>query len=154
LGYGGGYGTNSDLPFFKNFYAGGVSSVRGYDTGTIGPKYLDPLSGQLIALGGNQRVVGNAEILFPMPGLENDKSVRLSAFFDAGAVFGPGNTDSAGVPDGLYSKFSFQDIRFSTGVAVNWVSPVGPLKFSLGMPLNPQANDKKQVFQFTMGQVF
>jgi outer membrane protein insertion porin family len=154
FGYGGGYGTNTDLPFFKNFYAGGVSSVRGYDTGTIGPKYLDPISGQLIALGGNERVVGNAEILFPMPGLQNDKSVRLSAFVDAGAVFGPGNTDSAGVPNGLYSKFSFQDIRFSTGLAVNWVSPVGPLKFSLAMPLNPQPSDKKQVFQFTLGQTF
>ncbi|MFA5171338.1 MAG: outer membrane protein assembly factor BamA [Sulfuriferula sp.] len=146
LGYGNGYGGN-DMPFFKNFYAGGVGSVRGYDTATLSPKYLDAANNPVSA-GGTQRVVGNAEILFPMPGLENDKSVRLSVFFDAGAVFGPGDYL------GRYKTFAFQDLRYSTGLAINWVSPVGPLKFSLAQPLNPQSDDKKQVFQFTMGQVF
>ncbi|MDR3390903.1 MAG: outer membrane protein assembly factor BamA [Sulfuriferula sp.] len=146
IGVGDGYGGQG-LPFFKNFYAGGVSSVRGYDTATIGPKYLDTY-GNVVSAGGTQRIVGNAEILFPMPGMQNDKSVRLSAFFDAGEVAGPGDYL------GRYSNFSFQDFRFSTGLAVNWVSPVGPLKFSLAQPLNPQSDDKKQVFQFTLGQVF
>lgn len=146
LGYGNGYGGN-DMPFFKNFYAGGVGSVRGYDTATLSPKYLDAANNPVSA-GGTQRVVGNAEILFPMPGLENDKSVRLSVFFDAGAVFGPGDYL------GRYKTFAFQNLRYSTGLAINWVSPVGPLKFSLAQPLNPQSDDKKQVFQFTMGQVF
>jgi outer membrane protein insertion porin family len=146
IGVGDGYGGQG-LPFFKNFYAGGVSSVRGYDTATIGPKYLDTY-GNVVSAGGTQRIVGNAEILFPMPGMQNDKSVRLSAFVDAGEVAGPGDYL------GRYSNFSFQDFRFSTGLAVNWVSPVGPLKFSLAQPLNPQSDDKKQVFQFTLGQVF
>ncbi len=146
VGYGDGYGGQG-LPFFKNFYAGGVSSVRGYDTATIGPKYLDQYQ-NVVSAGGTQRVVANAEILFPMPGMGNDKSVRLSAFFDAGEVAGPGDYL------GRYSSFSFQDLRYSTGLAVNWISPVGPLKFSLAQPLNPQTDDKKQVFQFTLGQVF
>ncbi|ARU31030.1 outer membrane protein assembly factor BamA [Sulfuriferula sp. AH1] len=146
IGVGDGYGGQG-LPFFKNFYAGGVSSVRGYDTATIGPKYLDQY-GNVVSAGGTQRVVANAEILFPMPGMGNDKSVRLSAFFDAGEVAGPGDYL------GRYSNFSFQDLRYSTGLAVNWISPVGPLKFSLAQPLNPQTDDKKQVFQFTLGQVF
>ncbi|WP_124948914.1 outer membrane protein assembly factor BamA [Sulfuriferula thiophila] len=147
VGYGDGYGGQG-MPFFKNFYAGGVSSVRGYDTATIGPKYQDPTTGAIVSAGGTQRVVANAELLFPMPGMENDKSVRLSAFFDAGEVAGPGDYL------GRYSSFSFQDLRYSTGLALNWVSPVGPLKFSLAQPLNPQSDDKKQVFQFTLGQVF
>lgn len=146
VGYGNGYGSQG-LPFFKNFYAGGVSSVRGYDTATIGPKYLDQY-GNVVSAGGTQRLVANAELLFPMPGMGNDKSVRLSAFFDAGEVAGPGDYL------GRYSSFSFQDLRYSTGLAVNWISPVGPLKFSLAQPLNPQTDDKKQVFQFTLGQVF
>jgi len=145
-----GYGSE-DLPFFKSFYAGGVSSVRGYDTATIGPKYQIISTGQIGSLGGNGRIVGNAEILFPMPGLENDKSVRLSAFIDAGTVFGPSYADSSTV---RYINSSMGDVRFSTGLAVSWVSPVGPLKFSLAQPLNPQADDRTQVFQFTMGQVF
>ena len=147
VGYGDGYGGQG-MPFFKNLYAGGVSSVRGYDTATIGPKYQDPTTGAIVSAGGTQRVVANAELLFPMPGMENDKSVRLSAFFDAGEVAGPGDYL------GRYSSFSFQDLRYSTGLALNWVSPVGPLKFSLAQPLNPQSDDKKQVFQFTLGQVF
>ena len=146
LGYGDGY-AGQGMPFFKNFYAGGVSSVRGYDTATLGPKYLNQYD-QVVSAGGTQRVVGNAEILFPMPGMQNDKSVRLSAFVDAGATFGPGDYL------GRYGSFSFQDLRFSTGLAVNWISPVGPLKFSLAQPINPQSDDKKQVFQFTLGQVF
>lgn len=146
IGFGDGYGGQG-LPFFKNFYAGGVGSVRGYDTATLGPKYLNQY-GQVVSAGGNQRLVGNAEVLFPMPGMVNDKSVRLSVFVDAGATYGPGDYL------GRYSNFSFQDLRYSTGLAINWVSPIGPLKFSLAQPLNPHTDDKKQVFQFTLGQVF
>ena len=141
LGVGGGY-NGQTLPFFKNFYAGGVSDVRGYDIGTIGPTYFDPISGQYLATGGDRRLVGNAELLFPMPGMEDNKSVRLSVFVDTGTIWGPGD------------NFSTQPLRFSTGVAVNWISPVGPLKFSLAEPINPQPYDQKAPFQFTLGQVF
>lgn len=147
IGMGNGY-AGKPLPFFKNFYAGGVSSVRGYDTSTLGPKLDDKINGE-VAAGGNKRIVGNAELFFPMPGLKNDQSVRLSTFIDAGTVFGP-----EGKPGTTSSTFNFKDLRYSTGVALSWISPVGPLKFSLAQPLNAKGGDKKQVFQFTLGTVF
>ena len=130
-GYGG-----LPVPFFKNFYAGGPGSVRGFKPFSIGPHDLNNNS-----LGGTRRIVGNAELLFPMPGMNKDRSVRLSAFVDAGAVFGLGLTAS-------------DSLRYSTGVAVTWVSPVGPLKISVGVPLNKQPSDKLQIFQFTLGSLF
>jgi outer membrane protein insertion porin family len=142
VGAGGGYG-GKPLPFFKNFYAGGNTSVRGYDAGTLGPKDVDGL-----ALGGTRRVVGNAEVLFPFPGLHNDKSVRLSLFLDGGAAWGPGDIE------GRYDKLRASDLRYSAGLAVSWYSPIGPLKFSFGKPLNAQAGDKEQRFQFILGSVF
>ncbi len=135
VGIGNGYGDTKDLPFFKNFYAGGVTSVRGYDTASLGPKDADGY-----ALGGNKRIVANAEVLFPFPGLKNDKSVRMSLFADAGAVYYKG--DSGG------------GIRYSTGLGVSWISPFGPLKFSFASPMNAKDDDKLQRFQFQMGSTF
>jgi outer membrane protein insertion porin family len=132
-----------DLPFFKNFYAGGNSSVRGFANGTLGPK---DANGD--ALGGDTRIVGNAELFFPLPGLKDDQSLRMSAFVDAGATFGPNDEN------GLYKTFDFGDLRYSAGVAVLWVSPMGPLKFSLAQPLVKKDGDKTEVFQFTLGNVF
>jgi outer membrane protein insertion porin family len=135
--------SGKPLPFFKNFYAGGTSSVRGFTNGTLGPK---DANGD--ALGGDTRVVGNAELFFPLPGLKDDQSLRMSAFIDAGAAFGPRDAD------GLYETFAFDDLRYSAGVAVLWVSPLGPLKFSLAQPIVKKDGDKTEVFQFTLGSVF
>ena len=137
LGYGDGL-SGKPMPFFKNFYAGGVSSVRGFESGTLGPK--DPTTGD--ALGGNKRIVGNAELFFPIPGLKDDKSFRMSAFFDAGASFG---TDQ---------DFDFGSLRYSAGVTVLWISPLGPLKFSLAQPLVKKTGDETEVFQFSLGSTF
>ena len=128
-GYGG-----SPMPFFKNFFLGGVSSLRGYRNFAIGPKDAngDPRGGRL-------RALANAEMLFPFPGLQNDKSVRLSAFFDAGT---------------LSDKVTGQEVRYSTGLAMMWVSPVGPLKISVAAPIRSQAGDRTQPFQFTFGGAF
>jgi outer membrane protein insertion porin family len=135
--------SGKPLPFFKNFYAGGNSSVRGFKTGTLGPK---DANGD--ALGGDKRVVGNAEVFFPLPGLKDDQSLRMSAFVDAGATFGPDDKDN------LYKTFAFGDLRYSAGIAVLWVSPLGPLKFSLAQPLSKKTGDKSEMFQFTLGNVF
>ncbi len=133
VGYGDGSGSKP-LPFFKNFFAGGVNSVRGYRQSTIGPKDEngDPR-------GSTHRLLGNAEFLFPFPGLKNDRSVRLGAFVDAGMV---ANT------------YDFGDFRYSAGMSVLWASPFGPLKISMAKAINAQSGDRTQVFQFTFGGAF
>src|SRR6266481_2809199 len=136
VGVGGGY-SGQGLPFFKNLYAGGIGSVRGYDTNSLGPRDINDLS-----LGGTRRIVGSSELFIPFPGMSKEKAVRLSGFVDGGAVYGPGD---------LPGTVGF---RFSTGLAVTWVSPVGPLKLSYGVPLNKQNGDKLQQFQFTLGNIF
>ncbi len=137
LGVASGYG-GSLLPFTKNLYAGGPGSVRGYDYSSLGPRDLSNNS-----LGGNKRMVGNAEILFPFPGMQKEKSVRLSAFVDGGAIYG----DGAQVPSSL-------GMRYSAGVGLVWLSPAGPIQLSWAKPLNSQPQDKFQSFQFTMGNMF
>ena len=135
LGYANGY-RGKPLPFFKNFYAGGVGSVRGFETASLGPRDLNN-----DILGGDRRVVGSAELLFPMPGYK-EKNVRLGAFVDVGNVWGPGE------------KLRLGDLRVSTGLAVSWDSPVGPLRFSFGFPIRKQDQDKIERFQFQLGKIF
>ena len=133
IGYGNGFG-GKPLPFFRNYYVGGVSSLRGYYTATVGPKDAngDPT-------GGSKKVVGSAELLFPFPGLQNDKSVRLGTFIDAGMVG---------------ESYVFSQMRAAAGLSVLWVSPFGPIKVSAAQPFRSQFGDKKQVFQFTFGSQF
>jgi outer membrane protein insertion porin family len=134
IGYGNGYGDTPTLPFFKNFYVGGVNSLRGYRVFTVGPK--DP---QGNPRGGRSKLLGNAELFFPFPGLQGEKSVRMSAFVDTGMSG---------------DRFDFGDLRYAVGVGVLWVSPMGPLKISLAAPLASQEGDRKQAFQFTFGGAF
>ncbi|APV52113.1 outer membrane protein assembly factor BamA [Betaproteobacteria bacterium GR16-43] len=135
IGYADGYG-GKPLPFFKNFYAGGVGSVRGFETASLGPR---DLNGDV--LGGNRRLVGNMELLFPMPG-NKEKNVRLGVFMDVGNVWGE------------FQKVTFDSLRASAGLAVSWDSPVGPLRFSIGTPLKKEEGDKVERFQFQLGRVF
>ena len=142
-GYGNGYGGD-ELPFYKNFFAGGMGTIRGFQPGTIGPRVVNSdgtLSDQ--RMGGNRRIAGTVEVLFPMPGFGQDKSVRLGPFIDAAQVWGK---DNGGQDTG--------PIRFSTGLSAMWSSPMGPLKFSVAAPINKQDGDKTQAFQFQMGQTF
>src|SRR5471030_340110 len=129
--------SGKPLPFYKNFYAGGVTSVRGYDSFSLGPR-----DAQGNFLGGTRRVVGNAEVLFPVPGTGVDRSMRLAVFLDGGQVFGEDE------------KVSISDLRYSTGLSFSWNSPMGPLRLSYGHPLNAKAGDRIQHFQFQFGQVF
>jgi outer membrane protein insertion porin family len=137
LGIGEGMGGDP-LPFFKNYFAGGVTSVRGFNTASLGPR--DPNDNSVI--GGNRRIVGGGEVLFPMPGMGQDRSVRMSLFVDGGQVFGPDE------------KVSLSGLRYAAGLSVSWNSPVGPLKFSVAQPLNEKPGDNIQRLQFTLGQVF
>ena len=146
VGYAKGFGGKG-VPFYKNYYVGGIGSVRGFDQGTLGPKFTDT-DGDITSTGGTRKLVGNAEFYFPMPGAGTDRSFRISAFFDAGYVWGED-------PDtGKEQKIGFDDLRYSTGLAFSWSSPIGPLKFSLGYPLKKEKDDEIQRFQFQLGSVF
>jgi outer membrane protein insertion porin family len=137
LGYGGGLG-GKPLPFFKAYYGGGVGSVRGYETASLGPQ---DVAGN--TTGGRRKIIGNAELFFPLPGAKTtDQSVRLSVFFDAGEIYDEG------------TQPQFESFRYSTGAGVAWNSPVGPLKVSYGYPLNKKPGDRIQRFQFQVGTVF
>ncbi len=127
-----------EVPFFKNFYAGGIGSVRGFESNSLGPR--DILTNDF--LGGNKRLIGSAELLFGFPGAKRDRSFRFSAFADAGGVWG------------YDSKVSLSSLRYSTGLAVSWNSPIGPLKFSFAKPLNKKPEDKVQAIQFQLGSTF
>ena len=133
VGYADGYG-DKPLPFYRNFYLGGVGTVRGYEVASIGPEDEHGDS-----IGGSRMALVSAEFFFPFPGLEKDRSVRLSAFVDAGTVG---------------DKFDFGETRASAGVALSWFSPMGPLKISFGVPLNAKDGDEEQPFQFSIGTVF
>jgi outer membrane protein insertion porin family len=133
IGYGAGFG-GKPLPFYRNYYVGGIGSVRGYGTGSVGPRDTDGTF-----LGGSRKLVGSIEAMVPFPGLRNDRSVRLSGFVDGGFA------------DDTYS---FVNARYSAGAAVTWISPFGPLKLSLAHPLNSKPNDRIQRFQFTFGSTF
>ena len=133
IGIGGGL-DDRPLPFFKNYFLGGVNSVRGFTTATIGPKYSDGTP-----IGGSRKIMANAELLFPFPGMANDKSVRFGPFFDSGVVG---------------EQFIASDLRASVGVGITWVSPFGPIKISMANAIRSQVGDGKQKFQFTFGQMF
>lgn len=138
-GVGGGY-SGKPLPFFKNFYAGGEGSVRGY-----APNSLGPVDSMGLNTGGNRRIVGNAEVMFPMPGFAKEKSLRMSAFVDGGEISGP-------VLQNVLPNV--MGMRYSTGLAVAWISPAGPLKLSVGVPINGKPGDNLQKFQFQLGSLF
>jgi outer membrane protein insertion porin family len=135
VGYADGY-RGHELPFFKNFYAGGVGSVRAFETATLGPQ---DTNGDV--LGGNRRFVANFEALFPMPGYK-EKNLRLGTFVDVGNVWG------------AQERIRAVDLRASTGLSVSWDSPVGPLRFSLGYPIKKRPEDRIERFQFQLGKIF
>ena len=141
LGYADSYG-NKAYPFFKNFYVGGVNSVRGFDNGSIGPHDIDPATGLDFAVGGTTRIVGNAEVFAPVPFIKNSSQFRLSAFVDAGSVYGNNQSINLG------------DLRYSTGVGVSWFSPFGPLKLVFAKALNEKPGDQTQTLQFQLGSQF
>ena len=138
LGYGASYGDEI-FPFFKNYTVGGQSTLRGFKQSSVGEKILDT-NGQYITYGGEKMVTLSAETFFPVPGMKNTDSFRMSAFVDAGGVF--------------EDSFSASEMRYSMGIGATWLSPFGPLNVSLATPLNDDNLDQTEIFQFGMGTNF
>ncbi|HYR24235.1 MAG TPA: outer membrane protein assembly factor BamA [Aquabacterium sp.] len=136
VGYGRGL-AGKPYPVFKNFYGGGLGTVRGFEQGTLGQR--DPEGAYI---GGNRRLNLNTELYVPFPGAGNDRSLRLFGYVDVGNVWGEKET----------ARLS--DVRASTGVGISWLSPVGPLKLSYGKPIRYQQSDKIQRLQFQIGTAF
>ncbi|KQP44244.1 outer membrane protein assembly factor BamA [Pseudorhodoferax sp. Leaf274] len=136
LGYGKGLSGRA-FPVFKNFYSGGLGSVRGFEQGTLGPR---DVTGSVI--GGSKKVTLNAEILTPFPGAGNDRTLRMYGFVDVGNVYGEDE------------KFELSDMRASVGVGVSWISPVGPLRLAIANPVRKFAGDRIQKLQFQIGTSF
>ena len=132
---GDGYG-GKPLPFFKNYHSGGIGSVRGFQNASLGPRDVDGTF-----LGGNRKVNGTAELLFPVPGSGLDRSMRFGAFIDTGQVYGD-------------EKVDLSQLRASAGMSFAWNSPVGPMKISIARPLNKKPGDDTQPVQFTLGYIF
>jgi outer membrane protein insertion porin family len=142
VGYGGTYGNkNTEFPFFKNYYMGGVNSLRGFQQSSVG-NFVVGQNGFGFFTGGTKRVLGNAEIFFPVPGLKDSSQFRLSTFIDAGNIYTAEESMSLG------------DLRYSAGLGVSWFSPFGPIKVVLAKPLNSVDTDRTQFLQFQMGQQF
>ena len=159
LGYGDGYGSTSGLPFYENYYAGGFNSVRGFKDSTLGPRST-PSSGRNpgtiadpdqdpLPFGGNVLIQGGVEVLFPMPFVKDQRSLRTSVFWDVGNVF---DTNCKG--DTQDCDISFSNMASSVGLGVTWVTALGPLSFSLAMPIKKPDDAETQVFQFSLGQTF
>jgi outer membrane protein insertion porin family len=137
IGYGEAYG-NKPYPITKNYFVGGIGSVRGYAPGSLGPQYYNTTTGTWLPTGGQSKIVTNVEYTFPVPGSGVDKTLRLFGFVDGGNTFQAINLN----------------LRYSYGVGLSWISPLGPLKFSYGIPINTQANDNIQRLQFQVGTAF
>jgi outer membrane protein insertion porin family len=141
VGYGQGLNGN-EFPLFKNFYVGGLGSVRGFERNTLGPAPLQTGNSATFFPGGTKKLVLNAEFITPFPGAGNDKTLRLFGFTDAGRAFGA-NED-----------ISLDKLSVSAGVGLSWISPMGPLRFSYATPIVKQTNDRIQRLQFQIGTSF
>ena len=136
-----GAGTDGvEYPVFKNFYSGGLGSVRGFEQGSLTTGAQRQLG--ITATGGTKKVNFNAELLSPLPGGGNDRTLRVYTFFDAGGIYGP---DEA---------INFADVRSSVGIGVSWISPVGPLRLAFARPIRQFENDRIQTMQFQIGTSF
>ncbi len=136
LGWGKGMG-GKPYPIFKNFYGGGLGTVRAFDQGSLGP--VDVIGAYI---GGNRRFNANAELYLPVPGTGNDRTLRWFGYLDAGNVWGEGE------------RMTVQSLRASAGLGLSWISPVGPLKLSYGTPIRKQPGDRIQRLQFQIGTAF
>ncbi|MHB8680248.1 MAG: outer membrane protein assembly factor BamA [Rudaea sp.] len=149
----------SGLPFFEDFYAGGVSDVRSFRDNTLGPYALAPGCTDFTnyycrqPLGGNLKTVASFELIFPTPFVKDDSATRLSWYLDVGNVF---NQNNPSLGNSLYNNngFSWGDLRASTGISLHWQAPVGPIVINLGRPIRSKPGDIGETLQFNFGTTF
>ncbi len=139
LGYGEGM-SGKNYPVFKNYYAGGLGSVRGFQQGSLGPKDYGCTTSVWCPVGGSKKVLLNSEFYVPFPGVGNDKTLRLYSFVDVGNVFD--------------DNIELDELRSSFGLGLSWISPVGPLRFAMAKPIRKFEGDRMQSFQFQIGTSF
>jgi outer membrane protein insertion porin family len=144
LGYGKGL-NGRPFPVFKNFFGGGLGSVRGFEGGTLGPvsAVINSTNNATINIGGNRSVALNTEFITPFPGAGNDRTLRMFGFLDVGNVYGEGDT-----------RANANQLRASVGIGVSWISPIGPLRIAFANPIREFPGDKIQKFQFQIGTSF
>ena len=185
LGYTVPFGDTKETPFFRNFYAGGPRSLRGFESNTLGPRSTNPpcyqfnysegtcpnlldTDGDLIpdapyynpyantsytnrvSIGGNIKVEGSLQLIFRLPFIEDQRSMRSAFFFDFGNVFSDNCKD---YQINCYEP-SIEDLRYSYGVGVTWITGFGPMSFALANPQNAGQYERTKEFQFTVGNVF
>ncbi|WP_432697636.1 outer membrane protein assembly factor BamA [Marinobacterium sp. YM272] len=156
IGYGDSWG-NTSYPFYRNFYAGGLRSVRGYQNNSLGPtEGCTTINGvtdctDQDSFGGNVILTGSAEFIFPMPFVGDKGAWRSLLFFDAGNVY---STDCRETQNNCSNDIDLGELRYSTGLGLSWLTPVGPLSIALAMPLNDGDDDDTETFQFALGQTF
>ena len=142
------YGDSSELPFYEHYFSGGIGSVRGFDSNSLGresePNSGDDFADQTDPFGGNLLVENSVELIFPIPFVKDQRSMRFSYFVDSGNVF---DTNTS-------YDFDYREIRYSTGLSLQWITFIGPLGFSFGKAINDVPGDDTQFFQFTLGQSF
>lgn len=160
LGLARSFGSTQRVPFYEHYYAGGIGSVRGFRDSTLGPKSTpneSNLDRDELPFGGNIKVTGGAELIFPVPFIKDQSALRTVLFVDVGNVYDTYCTSNS-LPSGDNNpgcgKFDAGDLRYSAGVGLSWITALGPLGFSLAAPLNSESADDTQVFQFTLGQTF
>ena len=160
LGFGRGFGGTDRMPFYEHYYAGGIGSVRGFEGSTLGPKSTpnvnDPDQDSL-PFGGNIKITGGAEVIFPAPFVKDQRSLRTALFFDVGNIYDTQCTQTKTVEGDKNpgcGDVDLGELSYSVGVGLSWLTALGPLGFSLAMPLNADSADDAQVFQFTLGQTF
>jgi outer membrane protein insertion porin family len=152
LGYGDSYGDTNTFPFYKNFYSGGFGSVRGYESNTLGPRSTpSPLDrfNDPDPIGGNVLVNFNAEILFPLPFIEDQRQMKSVFFVDGGNVFNTNCLEISKICKGV----SDGELRYTAGFAITWITGFAPLSFSISVPINKKAGDEQESFQFELGRV-
>src|SRR5690554_4299470 len=164
LGYAESYGSTSELPFFEHYYAGGFNSVRGFKDSSLGPRSTpstgirpgtlkDPDDDNL-PFGGNVLVQGGVELLFPMPFVKDQRSLRTVLFWAVGSVLDTHCSSAQKSSKEAGCGLKYDNLASSVGVGLTWVTALGPLSFSLGVPVKKPDNADTQVFQFSLGQTF